>query len=70
TEVDHHHSFALSNFCLLLLEVDGADYLNLSKMPHTRTKFRKVSPDVDDVAYLRQSHVKQIDHWVVKAVNP
>ncbi|KAJ3104546.1 hypothetical protein HDU97_009058, partial [Phlyctochytrium planicorne] len=36
-----HHMIAMSNFCLLLLDVDGADHLRMSSIPHVRTKFRR-----------------------------
>jgi hypothetical protein len=36
-----HHTTALRNFCLLLLEVDGADHLRMGQVPHARTKFRR-----------------------------
>ncbi|KAJ3113291.1 hypothetical protein HDU96_003560 [Phlyctochytrium bullatum] len=35
------HAVALRNFCLLLLDVDGADHLCMSQVPHVRTKFRR-----------------------------
>ncbi|KAI8810886.1 pyridoxamine 5'-phosphate oxidase-domain-containing protein [Cladochytrium replicatum] len=46
TVYPHHrhaspHAHALSNFCLLLLEVDGADHLRLADIPHVRVKYRK-----------------------------
>ncbi|KAJ3329069.1 hypothetical protein HDU76_008711 [Blyttiomyces sp. JEL0837] len=35
------HQVALHNFCLLLLDVDGADHLRMGEVPHARTKYRR-----------------------------
>ncbi|KAJ3216364.1 hypothetical protein HDU67_009632 [Dinochytrium kinnereticum] len=35
------HAVALQNFCLLLLDVDGADHLRMAQVPHVRTKYRR-----------------------------
>ncbi|KAI8846334.1 hypothetical protein BC829DRAFT_398659 [Chytridium lagenaria] len=38
---DDPYTTALRNFCLLLLDVDGADHLRMAQVPHVRTKFRR-----------------------------
>ncbi|KAL5033635.1 hypothetical protein BDV3_004244 [Batrachochytrium dendrobatidis] len=70
SEIQEHHKVAWANFCLLLLDVDGVDHLNMGNQPHTRTKHRKISPAVDEVMYLSQTHHKQTDRWITKDVNP
>ena len=38
------HSMALENFCLLVLEADGVDHLEMSHKPHMRFKYQKLEP--------------------------
>ncbi|KAJ3378288.1 hypothetical protein HDU84_007697 [Entophlyctis sp. JEL0112] len=38
---DHHREVAFNNFCLLLLDVDGVDHLQMQKAPHAHTKYRR-----------------------------
>ncbi|KAH6560925.1 hypothetical protein BASA60_000147 [Batrachochytrium salamandrivorans] len=66
----HHHDIAWSNFCLLLLDVDGVDHLNISTQPHTRTKYRQISPAMDEAMYLSQAHHRQTVLWETWEVNP
>ncbi|KAJ1564710.1 hypothetical protein HK405_014159 [Cladochytrium tenue] len=45
TPIAKHHEVALGNFCLLLLDVDGADHLRLLSVPHQRTKYRRAAAE-------------------------
>ncbi|KAJ3380387.1 hypothetical protein HDU84_005958 [Entophlyctis sp. JEL0112] len=41
TASEHHREVAFNNFCLLLLDVDGVDYLQMQTAPHAHTKYRR-----------------------------
>ncbi|KAJ3013727.1 UNVERIFIED_CONTAM: hypothetical protein HDU68_000574, partial [Siphonaria sp. JEL0065] len=43
-----HHSIAFSNFALLLLDVDGADHVQMAQAPHARTKYRRTIDPMAD----------------------
>ncbi|KAI9353623.1 pyridoxamine 5'-phosphate oxidase-domain-containing protein [Obelidium mucronatum] len=43
-----HHSIAFSNFALLLLDVDGADHVQMQQAPHARTKYRRTIDPLSD----------------------
>ncbi|KAJ3077136.1 hypothetical protein HDU98_007521 [Podochytrium sp. JEL0797] len=39
----HLTTMAFTNFCLLLLDVDGADHVQMQSAPHARTKYRRTA---------------------------
>ncbi|TPX76508.1 hypothetical protein CcCBS67573_g02225 [Chytriomyces confervae] len=43
----HFMETALNNFCILLLDVDGADHVKMQKAPHARVKYRRMVHAMD-----------------------
>ncbi|KAI9205384.1 uncharacterized protein BJ171DRAFT_501944 [Polychytrium aggregatum] len=67
------HEQALQNFCLLLLDVDGMDFLNLGAVPHVRTKFRRTLSPSEAVGKVRadvHACAEAMTQWTVQEVNP
>ncbi|KAJ3121003.1 hypothetical protein HK100_012560 [Physocladia obscura] len=59
TKTHHHHdskqqhehrTIAFNNFCLLLLDVDGVDNVEMSKAPHAHTKYRRTTESVSGIS--------------------
>ncbi|KAJ3227503.1 hypothetical protein HDU81_006701 [Chytriomyces hyalinus] len=46
----HFMETALNNFCILLLDVDGADHVKMQKAPHARVKYRRTVHAMEDGA--------------------
>ncbi|KAJ3137231.1 hypothetical protein HK100_000739 [Physocladia obscura] len=45
-----HRAIAFNNFCLLLLDVDGADNVEMCKAPHAHTKYRRTIESVGGIS--------------------